>query len=214
MDRWRSGSARHAASVGFQRSIVPLLRSIGLDDGPLLWLQQAEGWIAGTRPRPSRSRSVDERSCRRRASPVRPWPATDNRCRSGHVWPDSVVMVRRPSRLNWPWRWNANPVCLGGARRWMACVADRRLDQRLQQWQRLQDGGQIPLAQLLDWPITQSDHLMVSWRPWRLVQALAGRSLLPAVQGLAIAGGADQEDQPVQDGRVSSLRLRARLQLG
>ena len=57
------------------------------------------------------------------------------------------------------------------------------------------------------------DHLS-EWRPWELVQGVAGRSLLPAVQGLAIAGGADQEDQPVQDEKVSSLRLRARLQLG
>ena len=94
---------------------------IGLDDGPLLWQQGGEGWILGTPPIDpspigwmSAFRTLD---CQ-----CRPWRVTDNRCRSGPVWPDSVVMVRRPSRLNWPWRWNANPVCLGGERRWMACV--------------------------------------------------------------------------------------------
>ena len=46
------------------------------------------------------------------------------------------------------------------------------------------------------------------WRPWTLIQTVAGRSLQPSVQGLAMAVGPDQEESS------SGLRLRARLSLG
>ena len=55
------------------------------------------------------------------------------------------------------------------------------------------------------------------WRPWMLLQAVAGRPLLPTVQGMAMAvtaGDADIPLAPEQAGVSDTLRLRARISFG
>ena len=189
---------------------------IGLDDGPLLWQQGSEGWILGTRPNRPESDRVDERlqglglSASTLASdgqPLQVWTRLARQRRHGAetLQAELAVALERQSGVSW---WGET---LDGLRH---RAEGGTLNQRLQQLQQLQDGGQIPLEQRLALAASPSRDHLGEWRPWELVQGVAGRSLLPAVQGLAIAGGADQQDQPVQDGRVSSLRLRARLQLG
>lgn len=189
---------------------------IGLDDGPLLWQQGSEGWILGTRPNRPESDRVDERlqglglSTSTLASdgqPLQVWTRLARQRRHGAetLQAELAVALERQSGVSW---WGET---LDGLRH---RAEGGTLNQRLQQLQQLQDGGQIPLEQRLALAASPSRDHLGEWRPWELVQGVAGRSLLPAVQGLAIAGGADQQDQPVQDGRVSSLRLRARLQLG
>ncbi len=189
---------------------------IGLDDGPLLWQQGAEGWILGTcpnRPEPDR---VNERlqglglSASTLASdgqPLQVWTRLARQRRHGAetLQAELAVALDRESGVHW---WGET---LDGLRH---RAEGGNLNQRLQQLQLLQDGAEAPLEQQLALAAAPSRENLGDWRPWELVQGVAGRTLLPAVQGLAIAGGADQDDQPVQDGRVSSLRLRARLQLG
>ena len=189
---------------------------IGLDDGPLLWQQGSEGWILGTRPNRPEPDRVDERlqdlglSVSTLASdgqPLQVWTRLARQRRHGAetLQAELAVALERQSGVSW---WGET---LDGLRH----RADGgTLNQRIQQLQQLQDGAQAPLEQRLALAAAPSRDHLGEWRPWELVQGVAGRSLIPAVQGLAIAGGADQEDQPVQDGKVSSLRLRARLQLG
>ena len=189
---------------------------IGLDDGPLLWQQGGEGWILGTRPNRPEPDRVDERlqdfglSVSTLASdgqPLQVWTRLARQRRHGAetLQAELAVALERQSGVSW---WGET---LDGLRH----RADGgTLNQRIQQLQQLQDGAQAPLEQRLALAAAPSRDHLGEWRPWELVQGVAGRSLIPAVQGLAIAGGADQEDQPVQDGKVSSLRLRARLQLG
>ena len=83
-----------------------------------------------------------------------------------------------------------------------------------QQLHQLQSESEPPLSHQLALAADSSRRQLVRWRPWELVQGVAGRSLLPAVKGLAVSAGADLNATSVQDERVSSLRLRARLQLG
>ncbi|MEC7247725.1 MAG: DUF3352 domain-containing protein [Cyanobacteriota bacterium] len=189
---------------------------IGLDDGPLLWQQGDEGWILGTRPNRPEPNRVDERlqelglSASTLASdgqPLQVWTRLARQRRHGEetLQAELAVALERQSGVSW---WGET---LDGLRH----RADGgTLNQRILQLQQLQGGAQAPWEQQLAMAAAPSRDHLSEWRPWELVQGVAGRSLLPAVQGLAIAGGADQEDQPVQDEKVSSLRLRARLQLG
>ena len=189
---------------------------IALDDGPLLWQQADAGWILGTRPNRPEPDRVDERlqelglSSSTLASdgePLQVWTRLARQRRHGEetLQAELAVALERQSGASW---WGET---LDGLRH---RAEGGTLTQRLQQLQQLQDAAQAPLEQRLALAAVPSRDHLGEWRPWQLVQGVAGRSLLPAVQGLAIAGGADQQDQPVQDGKVSSLRLRARLQLG
>ena len=189
---------------------------IALDDGPLLWQQADSGWIIGTRPNRPEPDRVDERlqelglSASTLASdgePLQVWTRLARQRRHGEetLQAELAVALERQSGASW---WGET---LDGLRH---RAEGGTLNQRLQQLQQLQDAAQAPLEQRLALAAAPSRDHLGEWRPWQLVQGVAGRSLLPAVEGLAIAGGADQQDQPVQDGKVSSLRLRARLQLG
>ena len=189
---------------------------IALDEGPLLWQQADSGWIIGTRPNRPEPDRVDERlqelglSASTLASdgePLQVWTRLARQRRHGEetLQAELAVALERQSGASW---WGET---LDGLRH---RAEGGTLNQRLQQLQQLQDAAQAPLEQRLALAAAPSRDHLGEWRPWQLVQGVAGRSLLPAVEGLAIAGGADQQDQPVQDGKVSSLRLRARLQLG
>ncbi|MED5263864.1 MAG: hypothetical protein VX532_02680, partial [Cyanobacteriota bacterium] len=65
-----------------------------------------------------------------------------------------------------------------------------------------------PLTQQLVLGASPGRVQLQHWRPWTLMQTLADGSLQPSVQGLAMAVGPDQDEQS------SSLRMRARLNLG
>ena len=94
---------------------------------------------------------------------------------------------------------------------------DKPLQQRLQQLKALED-QQLPLPQQLALAAPLSREQLQRWRPWTLVQTVAGRSLLDQVQGLAVAVGPDPTDDTAlfadQAGGGNTLRLRALLNLG
>ena len=82
----------------------------------------------------------------------------------------------------------------------------RALQPRLQQWQWLSSDAEP--VQALTLASRPARELLSGWRPWMLVQALAGQPLQPHVQGLSLGVDADRQDD---DGIV--LPLRARLEL-
>ena len=209
--------------------IAPLLRQsiesvstgaaaavVGLDEGPMLWQQGPQGWVLGTRPNRPDPEMVDGRlqelGLTRSAldsdgQSLQVWTRLARQRRRGEesLQAELAVALERHTGVNW---WAET---LDGLRR-RGESGDQI--QRLQQLQKLRFEDQSPLAHQLAMAAAPSRSYLGQWRPWELVQGVAGRSLLPAVQGLAVAGGADQTAASVQDERVSSLRLRARLQLG
>ena len=209
--------------------IAPLLRQsiesvstgaaaavVGLDEGPMLWQQGPQGWVLGTRPNRPDPEMVDGRlqelgltgsTLDSDGQSLQVWTRLARQRRRGEesLQAELAVALERHTGVNW---WAET---LDGLRR-RSESGDQI--QRLQQLQKLQFEDQSPLAHQLAMAAAPSRSYLGQWRPWELVQGVAGRSLLPAVQGLAVAGGADQTAASVQDERVSSLRLRARLQLG
>ena len=209
--------------------IAPLLRQsiesvstgaaaavVGLDEGPMLWQQGPQGWVLGTRPNRPDPEMVDGRlqelgltgsTLDSDGQSLQVWTRLARQRRRGEesLQAELAVALERHTGVNW---WAET---LDGLRR-RSESGDQI--QRLQQLQQLQFENQSPLAHQLAMAAGPSRSYLGQWRPWELVQGVAGRSLLPAVQGLAVAGGADQTAASVQDERVSSLRLRARLQLG
>ena len=188
----------------------------GLDEGPMLWQQGPQGWVLGTRPNRPDPDVVDQRlqglgltgsTLDSEGQPVQVWTRLARQRRRGEesLQAELAVALERHTGVNW---WAET---LDGLRR---RGESGDLMQRQQQLQELQSASQSALSQQLALAAAPSRLHLGQWRPWELVQGVAGRSLLPAVKGLAVSAGADQNATSVQDERVSSLRLRARLQLG
>ncbi len=189
---------------------------VGLDEGPMLWQQGPQGWVLGTRPNRPDPEMVDARlqelgltgsMLDSEGQPVQVWTRLARQRRRGEesLQAELAVALERHTGVNW---WAET---LDGLRR-RSESGDQI--QRQQQLQQLLFESESPLSHQLALAAAPSRLHLGQWRPWELVQGVAGRSLLPAVQGLAVAAGADQTAASVQDERVSSLRLRARLQLG
>ncbi|WP_114993939.1 DUF3352 domain-containing protein [Synechococcus sp. UW179A] len=209
--------------------IAPLLRKsiesaptgaaaavVELDEGPMLWQQGQQGWVLGTWPNRPDPEMVDGRlqelgltgsTLDSEGQSVQVWTRLARQRRRGEesLQAELAVALERHTGVNW---WAET---LDGLRR---RGESGDLIQRKLQLQELESSSQSVLAQQLALAAAPSRLYLGQWRPWELVQGVAGRSLLPAVQGLSIAAGADQNAASVQDERVSSLRLRARLQLG
>jgi hypothetical protein len=182
----------------------------------MLWQQGPQGWVLGTRPNRPDPEMVDARlqelgltgsTLDSEGQPVQVWTRLARQRRRGEesLQAELAVALERHTGVNW---WAET---LDGLRR-RSESGDQI--QRQQQLQQLLFESESPLSHQLALAAAPSRLHLGQWRPWELVQGVAGRSLLPAVQGLAVAAGADQTAASVQDERVSSLRLRARLQLG
>ena len=188
----------------------------GLDEGPMLWQQGPQGWVLGTRPNRPDPEVVDQRlqglgltgsTLDSEDQPVQVWTRLARQRRRGEesLQAELAVALERHTGVNW---WAET---LDGLRR---RGESGDLMQRQQLLLELQSATQSGLSQQLALAAAPSRLRLGQWRPWELVQGVAGRSLLPAVKGLAVSAGADPNASSVQDERVSSLRLRARLQLG
>ena len=189
---------------------------VGLDEGPLLWQRGAKGWVLGTRPMRPDPLMVDARlqefglsasTLDSDSQPLQVWTRLARQRRRGEelLQAELAVALEHHPDVNW---WGET---LDGLRR---RGEGGDLSRRRRQLEHLQKGNQQALDQQLALASASSRSRLSDWKPWELVQGVAGRSLLPAVRGLAIAGGADHEDGSVQDGSVTTLRLRARLELG
>ena len=182
----------------------------------MLWQQGPQGWVLGTRPNRPDPEVVDQQlqglgltgsTLDSEGQPVQVWTRLARQRRRGEesLQAELAVALERHTGVNW---WAET---LDGLRR---RGESGDLMQRQQQLLELQSATQSGLSQQLALAAAPSRLRLGQWRPWELVQGVAGRSLLPAVKGLAVSAGADPNASSVQDERVSSLRLRARLQLG
>ena len=188
---------------------------VGLDAGPLLWEQGEEGWLLGTSSDQPGLEAVDAdlqaKGLVRSALPsdgsaLEVWTRLARQRQRGEasLQAQLAVALERESGQDW---WGQTLDALTTRQDHAA------LEPRLDQLRALQDEGAAPLAQQLALATELSRAQLQKWRPWRLIQSVAGQPLLPAVQELALAAGPDQEEGAGQAGS-NRLRLRAQLRFG
>ena len=188
---------------------------VGLDSGPLLWKQGEAGWLLGTTTAQPGLEAVDKelqaKGLVRSALPsdgsaLEVWTRLARQRQRGEasLQAQLAVALERESDQDW---WGQTLDALTTRQDHSA------LDPRLDQLKALQDEGTAPLAQQLALATEPSRAQLQKWRPWSLIQSVAGRPLLPAVQELALAAGTDQEDGADQAGS-NRLRVRAQLRFG
>ena len=188
---------------------------VGLDAGPLLWEQGEEGWLLGTSSDQPGLEAVDAdlqaKGLVRSALPsdgsaLEVWTRLARQRQRGEasLQAQLAVALERESGEDW---WGQTLDALTTRQDHAA------LEPRLDQLRALQDEGAAPLAQQLALATEPSRAQLQKWRPWSLIQSVAGQPLLPAVQELALAAGPDQEEGAGQAGS-NRLRLRAQLRFG
>ena len=188
---------------------------VGLDAGPLLWKQGEEGWLLGTSSDQPGLEAVDAdlqaKGLVRSALPsdgsaLEVWTRLARQRQRGEasLQAQLAVALERESGQDW---WGQTLDALTTRQDHAA------LEPRLDQLRALQDEGAAPLAQQLALATEPSRAQLQKWRPWSLIQSVAGQPLLPAVQELALAAGPDQEEGAGQAGS-NRLRLRAQLRFG
>ena len=188
---------------------------VGLDSGPLLWKQSKAGWLLGTTHAAPGLEAVDkELQAKGLVRSVLPsdgsalevWTRLARQRQRGEasLQAQLAVALERESDQDW---WGQTLDALTTRQDHSA------LDPRLDQLKALQDEGTAPLAQQLALATEPSRAQLQKWRPWSLIQSVAGRPLLPAVQELALAAGTDHEDGADQAGS-NRLRVRAQLRFG
>ncbi|MFL0733642.1 MAG: DUF3352 domain-containing protein [Prochlorococcus sp.] len=181
----------------------------GLDDGPLLWLQQPEGWVVGTQQEHPAISMVDDALSEQGfirsdlpsdQQPLQVWTRLSRQQSStkGSLEAQLGVALDQEPGLAW---WGQTLTALQQRKQTKA------LQPRLSQLNEL-NGDSYPLAQQLALGAIPGRGQLQHWRPWRYVQKLAGGSLQPSVQGLAMAVGPDQDENSF------SLHMRVRLNLG
>ena len=188
---------------------------VGLDAGPLLWEQGEEGRLLGTSSDQPGLEAVDAdlqaKGLVRSALPsdgsaLEVWTRLARQRQRGEasLQAQLAVALERESGEDW---WGQTLDALTTRQDHAA------LEPRLDQLRALQDEGAAPLAQQLALATEPSRAQLQKWRPWSLIQSVAGKPLLPAVQELALAAGPDQEEGAGQAGS-NRLRLRAQLRFG
>ena len=181
----------------------------GLDDGPLLWQQQSDGWLLATASHHPDLDVVDDQLkaqglARSELSGdgerTQVWTRlTRQRGRQAGV--EAQLAVARATAADADW-WGETLPALAARRDGHA------LEPRLQQWRWLSRGQQTPTQSLM-LASQPAQKLLAQWQPWNLMQAMAGQALLPRIQGLSLGLDADRQD----DGSTV-LPLHARLELG
>ena len=181
---------------------------VGADAGPLLWQDQPEGWLLATRPQTPARDAVDARlqeqgltrsELEGDGEVLSVWTRlVRQRGRQPGVDAQLAVAQVRSSALNW---WGESLMALAQRQN------GRALQPRLNQWQELTASAQPAQALLLaDEP---ARALLGQWRPWALLQVMAGRPLQDQVRGLAVAVDVDRQEQG-----STEIPLHARLELG
>jgi hypothetical protein len=197
----------------------PLLRShlqdqasaatvVELDDGPLLWQQQADGWLLSTsREQPPQAMvdlQLQEQGLSRSeldgdGETLEVWTRlVRQRGRSAGLEAQLAISKARAGSLNW---WGETLTALKHRQ------DTRGLQPRLRQWEDISRDARPAQALLLG--AEPSRDLLAMWQPWAFLQALAGQSMKGQVQGLSFVVDADQHDDV-----GTTLSLHARLELG
>ena len=198
----------------------PALEAISsANDGPMVWERQADGWLLGTRAgypgldvvdAVLRERGLASSSLEADRGPLTVWTRLQRRRSHGQESLQAELAVALAKEPGQDW-WGSSLDVLDQRR------DQRALQPRIQQLTALADRD-APLPQQLALAADVSRQQLGGWRPWALVQAVAGRSLLEPVKGLALAMGPEEStDNTLSRDQAAgnhTLRLRALLHFG
>ena len=201
--QWFAPALRSAIS---SREAVKAILSA--DDGPVLWTEQADGWLLASRPGQPELKEVSDQL------------ASTGLVRSELPDDDDALQVwtrleRQRGRAEGLQARLAMANVLDEGRNWWGETITalkqrsdgRGLQPRLRQWERLKTRHDPSQALLL--AAQPAQELIGSWRPWSLLQALGGQPLQARIQGLVLAADLDE-----QMGEESLLPVHARLEFG
>jgi hypothetical protein len=214
LDQWLGPILRSR----LERIGSPALEVIAeLDEGPLLWEHLNDGWLLGSRDGRPDDQAVDAQLKQKglvrsnlpgESASLNVWTQLQRQRSHGKEALEAQLAVALESEAGVAWWSNA-----------LEALHQRRdqkaLEPRLDQLEALAADG-ASLQQLALAEQGARDQLQ-QWRPWTLLQAVAGRSLLPAVHGMAMAvsaGEAVSADIPAATDQAEAsdtLRFRARL---
>jgi hypothetical protein len=189
-----------------ERGPLPALVA-GSDSGPLLWVDQAEGWLIGTRADNPPAEQLQEAleadgfsssPLQSRGQTLQAWTRLQSKPVKGN--PDQLqaqLAGARSSQGALAW-WGQGLAILNQQYEGRRAPQDR-LDQL-----ELLGSTQAPYQWAMDGSTAQA--LLKGWKPWRLLNTLSSSSLTPMVDGAALALEPDKAEP-------RSLRLHALLEL-
>ena len=180
---------------------------LDLSHGPVLWQQHKEGWLLATQRQQPSLESLDQRleesglarsELAGDGETLQVWTRlVRQKGRGAGLGAQLAVAQAPPTDRDW---WGSSLAALALRR------DTRALQPRLQQWQWLSSNAEP--VQALTLGSRPARELLSGWRPWTLIQALAGQPLQSRVQGLSLGVDADRQDD---DGII--LPLHARIEL-
>ena len=191
--------------------LAPIPAAAGVvsqDDGPLLWLQQLEGWLLASRNGHPKRVEVDAELEAQGLSQsdlpgdretVQVWTRLVRQRGHGEKIA-AQLSVATVEDGDWNW-WGETLPTLTHRH------DSRALQPRLRQWQQLRHETSPSQAVLMGEDPAQ--QLIRRWRPWTLLQGLSGHPLQNRVRGLVLSVDGD-----AQAGGKPLLPLHARLELG
>ena len=185
------------------------LALLELDEGPLLLQQQPEGWLLATsHGQPDLSVVDDQLKAQGLAQSdlsgdgesIQVWTRlTRQRGRNAGV--EASLAVARSTDTDRDWWAETLPAL-------MQRQDVRALEPRQQQWRNLSHHQASPMQSLM-LAAQPARSVLAEWKPWTLLQAMAGQPLQPRIQGLSLGLEVDRQDEG-----SSVLPLHARLELG
>ncbi|MCP9884795.1 DUF3352 domain-containing protein [Synechococcus sp. ATX 2A4] len=199
-----------APTVATLPGVLPAL-VIAQDPGPLLWSHSSRGWLLATAPDTPAIAPLSDvvardgliaAPLRRNGKTLQLWTRlTAGSSRSHPDQLDAAIAGARLDQRGVAW-WSEGITALSGLLEEAAPPSER-----LAQLQGLEDR-----AAPLQWGMAAAParSLLARWDPWQLLTGLAGESLAPSVQGLALSLEEDSATAPA----APALRLHGRLELG
>ena len=185
------------------------LALLALDEGPLLLQQQPEGWLLATNQgQPDLSAVDDQLKAQGLAQSdlsgdgesIQVWTRlTRQRGRNAGV--EASLAMARSTDADRDWWAETLPAL-------MQRQDLRSLEPREQQWRNLSHHQASPVQALM-LAAQPARTVLAEWKPWALLQAMAGQTLQPRIQGLSLGLEVDRQDEG-----SSVLPLHARLELG
>ncbi len=180
-----------------------------LNDNSLIWLKEPEGWVIGTEKEHPNLSTIDEILSKQdlvrsdltsENQTIQAWSKliTKRGRNNDTLDTELAVVLSQDSNQNW---WGENLAALQQRNNANA------LQPRLKQLQRLNEQGEQRLSQQIALGSNPAQKQLKDWQPWRILQAIAGRSFQPAIKGLSIALGADENTNS------SLIYVRAQLEI-
>ncbi len=180
------------------------------ENGPLVLLRQAKGWVLGIK-KPSSLLPIVNNSLTAKGFvesdlefdpyPLKIWTKFGLQDHDSELSLDTDLAVALDDDLEMQW-WGQTISALATRKKF------KSFNQRLENIQGMQNSEDNSFIEMIVLGSELSQETLQKWRPWSLMQVLAGSSFNSAVKGLVVVVG------PLKNEEVSGLQILTRLSLG